>query len=116
MIKIFATGNIGKDAELKEINEDFSVIEFSIASNKKVKGEDVTTWLNCKKFNSPKLTPYLIKGTKVALSGELEIREHEGKYYTSMIVYELEFMSKPQNTVQATTPTNEQPPDGNFPF
>ena len=96
MIKVTAAGNIGKDAELKTISNDLSVTTFSIASNKKIKGEDVTTWLMCRKWNSDKLTPYLTKGTKVIVSGDLEIREHEGKYYTTLNVYELEFAGKPE--------------------
>lgn len=90
MIKIYASGNIGKDAEVKEFGEN-TVTSFSIASNKKIKGEDVTTWLNCKKWNAGNLSQYLTKGTKVIVSGDLEIREHEGKYYTSCIVFDLEF-------------------------
>ena len=64
----------------------------------------------------------LKRGTKVAVSGELEIREHEGKYYTSAIVYELEFMSKPEQKEQSQeqgTTTTAPPPqesDGDLPF
>jgi len=93
MIKVFATGNIGNDAQLKEFGEN-NVLSFSIASTKKIKGENVTTWLSCSKWNSKGLLPYLLKGQRVELSGDLEIRKVEDKYYTSMNVYELEFGGK----------------------
>jgi len=97
MIKVFAIGNIGKDAETKKISDENSVTSFSIASSKKIKDEVVTTWINCKKWNAGKLADYLLKGTKIAVTGELEIREHEGKYYTSIIVHELEFCGSRQD-------------------
>lgn len=115
MIKVFASGNIGKDAEVKQVNEQHSVTSFSIASTKKVKGEDQTTWLNCQKWNSDKLAPYLTKGTKVILSGDLEIREHDGKYYTTLNVWDLEFGGKPEVSQRETSADNtqvEEPQDG----
>ena len=93
MIKVFASGNIGKDAETRQVGEN-SVISWSIASTKKYKDKEQTTWLNCQKWNAGRLSEYLKKGTKVIVSGELEIREHEGKYYTTLNVFDLEFGSK----------------------
>ena len=43
MIKIIATGNIDKDAELKQIGGN-NYACFSIAITEKVKGESRTTW------------------------------------------------------------------------
>lgn len=98
MIKVFATGNIGQDAEVKQVGET-NVVQFSIASTKKgytkqdgTVIQDATTWLNVKKWRAEGLAPYLTKGTKVAVFGELEIREHDGKYYTSLIAHEIELM------------------------
>jgi single-strand DNA-binding protein len=102
MLKITATGNIGKDAIIKQVTNEHSVTTFSIASTKKIKGENVTTWINCQKWNSDKLAQYLTKGTKVAVHGDLEIRERDGKYYTSINVYELEFMSRPEVSQRET--------------
>jgi single-strand DNA-binding protein len=112
MIKVTASGNIGKDAEVRTINDNSSVTTFSIASTKKVKGEDKTTWLNCQKWNSDKLAPYLKKGTKVILSGDLEIRENEGKYYTTLNVWDLEFGSKPQTNNEQSEASEPQKEDG----
>ena len=100
MIKVFATGNLGKDAETKTVGEH-KVTTFSIASNKKIKGEKVTTWVNCQIWNREKLAPYLQKGVNVSVAGDLEIREYEGKYYTTINVNDLSFGSqpaKPENT------------------
>ena len=91
MIKVFATGNIGKDAEVRQVSEKANVVSFSIASTEKYKDEKKTTWLNCQKWNAEKLSPYLTKGTRVEVEGDLEIREHEGKYFTTLNISKLEF-------------------------
>jgi len=70
MIKIIATGNIGKDAELKQIGGN-NYACFSIAIAEKVKGESRTTWVDVVKYDKEgKLTPYLKKGVRVQVIGK----------------------------------------------
>lgn len=70
MIKIIATGNIGKDAELKQIGGN-NYACFSIAITVKVKGESRTTWVDVVKYDKEgKLTPYLKKGVRVQVIGK----------------------------------------------
>ena len=70
MIKTIATGNIGKDAELKQIGGN-NYACFSIAITEKVKGEARTTWIDVVKHDKDgKLTPYLKKGTRVQVIGK----------------------------------------------
>ena len=104
MITIQAIGHIGRDAEVKQVG-DTNLIEFSLASTKKgyttsngKQIDDVTTWINVKKWKGEGLAPYLKKGSKIAVFGELEIREHDGKYYTSIIAQHIEFASKKEET------------------
>ena len=111
MIKVFATGNIGKDAETKSFGEN-TVTNFSIASNKKFKDKEETTWLNCQKWNAGKLADFLTKGTKVAVTGDLQIREHDGKYYTTLNVFDLEFMGSSDNKSEGNTEVRYPKPGG----
>lgn len=70
MIKIIATGNIGKDAELKQIGGN-NYACFSIAITEKVKGESRTTWVDVVKYDKEgKLTPYLKKGVRLQVIGK----------------------------------------------
>lgn len=70
MIKIIATGNIGKDAELKQIGGN-NYACFSIAITEKVKGKSRTTWVDVVKYDKEgKLTPYLKKGVRVQVIGK----------------------------------------------
>lgn len=103
MITVQAIGNLGNDADVKQVG-DTNLLEFSLASTKKGYTTntgntipDVTTWINVKKWKGEGLAPYLKKGDRVAVFGELEIREHEGKYYTSIIAHAIEFAGKKQN-------------------
>lgn len=70
MIKIIATGNIGKNAELKQIGGN-NYACFSIAITEKVKGESRTTWVDVVKYDKDgKLTPYLKKGVRLQVIGK----------------------------------------------
>lgn len=94
MLTALVTGNLGKDAETREAGQD-TVTSFSVASNRKVKGEDVVTWVRCSVWGKrgEALRKHLGKGTKVACSGELSTREYEGKTYLELRVNELDFLS-----------------------
>lgn len=79
--KLFVEGNLGRDAELKEVNGQV-VISFSIAINQDYKdaaGNKVnkTTWINCQKWQekgrSTGIVQYLKKGSKVIVEGAPEI-------------------------------------------
>lgn len=96
MIKIIATGNIGKDAELKQIGGN-NYACFSIAITEKVKGESRTTWVDVVKYDKEgKLTPYLKKGVRVQVIGKPTTSGYtnkNGDVVTSITIWanELEF-------------------------
>ncbi|MBT5439071.1 MAG: single-stranded DNA-binding protein [Flavobacteriales bacterium] len=82
MSTVFETrliGNIGKDAEVKNMENGIVAINFPVAHNKnwkdKKSGElkTKTTWVNCtiwkKEGSSLKITDYLKRGTLVDLIG-----------------------------------------------
>lgn len=94
MLKIQLIGNIGKDAEIRKAG-NMSAIGFNIATSKKVKGENVTTWVKCTKWvnegGSLVVADYLKKGTKVYVSGEAGVEVYEGKGSLTCRVNEIEF-------------------------
>lgn len=82
MNKIIITGNIGRDAEAKEINGR-AVINVIVATSKKYvqNGEqkEKTTWFDVaywmpKIEGADKLASYLLKGSKIAVEGEADSR------------------------------------------
>jgi len=78
MISVTVAGNLGADAQVGEAG-DTPVVNFSIASNTKVKGEDVTTWVRCSFFGAraEAVSQYLTKGKSVVVRGSLSTREYE---------------------------------------
>lgn len=87
MHKTIATGNVGKDAVIKNL-ANTTVINFNVAVNKKTKnaqGVDVETtqWYDCSLFRQPnqstEIAQYLKKGTKVLVEGEPTLRLYQDK-------------------------------------
>ncbi len=80
---ITITGRLGRDAEMR--GSDGSILSMRVASNYSAKegGEWVekTNWLDAVMFGNraQAVSQYLTKGTEVAISGELRIREYEAR-------------------------------------
>ena len=78
MLQLVITGHIGRDAETRDAGDD-KVTSFSVASTKKQKSGEVTTWVNCSVWGKrgEALREYLRKGTPVTVVGELSERTYE---------------------------------------
>jgi single-strand DNA-binding protein len=106
MLIVQVIGNLGGDPEIKESKAGMNYARFSIASNKKIKGEKVTTWLNVTVFDEYKVEfvgKYLNKGDKVFIEGEPAARAYEkdGEARASFDVVlgfgsKIEIMGKPE--------------------
>jgi single-strand DNA-binding protein len=93
-MSIFSTilGNATRDAEVKTFGQN-QVVKFSLASNKKTKEGDSTTFVNCSWFGNRaiKFSQYITKGGKFLAVGELTQREYNGKQYLELDVTNVEF-------------------------
>lgn len=79
MIKLTAIGMLGRDAFKNEVNGK-AVINFTLASSKKVKGEQKTDWINCSWWTeNVGILPYLTKGTQIYVEGEPRARQFTSK-------------------------------------
>lgn len=76
-------GNVGKDAELKTTQGGDQFCRFSVAVSTGWGDKKATTWWDVTRWGkgADKLAGFLKKGAKVAVSGEISTREHEGKTY-----------------------------------
>ncbi len=100
------TGNLTRDTELKSLNNGTAVCSFTVAVNERKKNqqgewEDYANFIDCTLFGvrAEKLTQYLTKGTKVAVSGRLhQSRWHDDKGNSrnriEIVVDEIELMSR----------------------
>lgn len=94
MIAATVCGNLGKDAELKTVQGGKAVCNFSVATEARVRGEKVTTWVRCAMWGvrAERLVEHLKKGTKVAAMGVITAREYQGKTYLECEVTEVMLM------------------------
>ena len=79
MNNITVTGRIGRDIEIRHMNNGDPVGGFSIADDQ---GKDKPAiWWSCDLWGkrAESLAPYLIKGQKVTVSGEVTEREYTDK-------------------------------------
>ena len=81
MLELNLIGNVGQNAKIVEAN-GAKFISFSVGTNEKFKnaeGESVekTTWVSCILSKDSKILDYLVKGTKVYVSGDLSVKVYK---------------------------------------
>ncbi len=76
------TGRLGRDSETRFTQGGMAICSFTVAVDYGFGENKGTNWLRCSLFGKRaegQLPKYLVKGTQVAISGELRIREYDDK-------------------------------------
>ena len=106
------SGNLTKDAEVKDSGQS-TTMNFAIAVNTGYGDNKQVMYINCSAFNREKLAPYMKKGMKIAVSGELSEREYNNKRYLNLRVREIDLPPRPSGNVasqeQAPAPKDDRP-------
>lgn len=117
MISLVIIGNLGKDAEVKEVNGK-KVINFSVCHTQKNKdGSSKSTWVECGKWGeTTAIAPYLTKGTKVYVEGVPDLnlyKKNDGEPGGSirLLVNKIELLGKSEVATQAGPVGNNIPVD-----
>ncbi len=86
MKTISIAGNIGKDAVTRSTQSGDKVTGWTVAVEERNGQEKRTIWFDCTMWGKrgEAVAQYLTKGGKVAVSGELSTREHEGRTYLTI--------------------------------
>lgn len=129
--RVTISGNLTRDAELRQTASGMAVLGFSVAVSDRRKNQQTEQWedypnyIDCSMFGTraEKIAPYLSKGTKVAIAGKLRWsqweRDGQMRSKVEVIVDEIEFMSqrqqgqlgsKPVHGVPAAAPAPAQQP------
>jgi single-strand DNA-binding protein len=94
-------GRITKEHEIRVSQNANSVVNFSLAINKKYKDKDETIFVNCVAFGKTAeiITQYTGKGSLVFVDGEINARKYVDKnnntqYITEVIVRTVLFLDK----------------------
>ena len=104
--RVVISGNLTRDAELRQTQSGMAVLSFGVAVNERVKDqrtgewEDRANFVDCAMFGSraQAISQYLHKGLKVAIEGRLRYSSWEDKgggkrSKIEVVVDEIEFMS-----------------------
>lgn len=91
MKSITIAGNIGRDAVTRTTQGGEAVTGWTVAVEERKGQEKRTLWFDCNLWGKrgESLAQYLTKGSKVAVTGDLSTREHEGKTYLTVRVSEV---------------------------
>lgn len=121
MHKIFLTGNVGQDPQVKSFENGGKVANFSVADTergyKTKDGKEIpdhTEWFRCvvRSSLSDVVEKYLKKGMHVEIIGKLRTREYEkdGQKYstTELVVEELKLPPKGDSNTQSDTKSDSQ--------
>jgi len=86
MKSVTIAGNIGRDAETRNTQHGDTVTSWSVAVEDRLGQDKKTLWFNCSLWGKRgvSLAQYLTKGGRVAVSGDLSTREHNGKTYLTI--------------------------------
>lgn len=117
--RVFVTGNLTRDAELRDTQGGTSYLRMGVAVNDRRKipqtgqWEDVPNFVDCVMFGTraEAIARYLTKGTKVAVDGSLRYssweRDGQRRSKLEVAVRDVEFTSRQQ---QAQQPAPQQAP------
>ncbi len=74
-------GHLGRDVELKSLSDGTSVANFSLATSRKRRDSETSTWWRCALFGKrgEALAQYLHKGDPVLIQGEPYLRTYTDK-------------------------------------
>jgi single-strand DNA-binding protein len=78
--KVILVGRMGKDPEVKHTRDGKEFSTFSMATSKKIKDEEKTTWHNIVVWNehtAKYINDFAQKGTLVYIEGEIDNRKYE---------------------------------------
>lgn len=83
MLNLSLAGTLGRDAEYRENDNGKGRCQFSVAVNIGYGDKKTTVWVDVTRWGegAKGLSNLLRKGTKVAVNGEMSLREHNGKTY-----------------------------------
>lgn len=81
MIKVIASGRLGQDPRVRQLDDGTPVLNLSMANGRKKKGEEITFWWDVTMFGQRGLTLHdmLRKGSHVLVEGDYNERTYTDK-------------------------------------
>lgn len=117
MNKVFLTGRIANDLEIRSTSTGKSVCEFRLATNRPTNrdGERVADFINCRVWNktAENLEKYQAKGNLIAVMGRMQVetyqdKEGKNRRNTYVLVEDLEYLEQKKESKQGETKQPEE--------
>ena len=115
MNKVILIGRLGKNPESRFSQSNTQVVNFSMATSKKVKGEEQTEWHNIVTFSKTAeiAEKYLTKGSLVCIEGSIQTSKYEKdgqtRYSTQIICDRLEMLGGMNNNDNKDSALEQKP-------
>ena len=108
MLNLTASGNLGRDAELKTVGGS-TVCNFSVGAQSGFGDKKQTEWISCALWGrlGESVSEFLKKGVSVTVGGELSTREYNGKNYMELRVNQIRIHG---GNAQQQSPSQYQQP------
>jgi single-strand DNA-binding protein len=124
--KVILIGNVGKDPEIRNLDNGNTVANFSLATSETYKDKNGekqtdTEWHNVTIWGklAEVVSKYVTKGKKVYLEGKIKTRSYEKdgetKYVTDIICNNMQILSSKNDTETTSVPKSTPDPD-DLPF
>ena len=107
MNKVILMGRLTRDPELRYTPSNVATCSFSVAVDRRYKSSDGTTpadFINCVAWRNTAefISKYFVKGNRILIRGELQVRSYEDKngeirYVTEVVANDAEFCESRRN-------------------
>lgn len=109
-------GRVGRDAVTRYTQGGKAVTGWALAVDRGWGDQKQTVWLDCSWWGDrgTKVADFIKKGDRLAVTGELGTREHEGKTHVTLDVRDVTLLGSKQETPPARQPApkgRQAPPD-----
>lgn len=116
MNKVILIGRTTRDIDLRYTNSQKAVTQFSLAVKKRGK-DDLADFITCEAWGKTAeiMSKYVMKGHKIGIIGRIKSDSYEDKngqrkYVTKVVVEELEFLEKKQQSDGFTDASDDELP------
>lgn len=95
MLQLTIAGNIGRDAEAKQVSGS-DMCSFPVAASTGFGDKKKTVWIDVTSWGkgSQTLAGFIRKGDPITVTGEMSTREHDGKTYIQLRADRVELQGK----------------------
>lgn len=119
-------GRVGKDPDVRQTPNGIKVVNFSLATSRKIKGEDQTQWHRIAAYDKVAeiIAQYVRKGSLLYIEGEIKYGKYTNRdgieqNTTDIVANQIQLIGprpQQQDDVQRHPPEESQEDDSDVPF